>query len=191
MEIKPHLLPGVFEITLMPREDSRGFFMRTFDISIFRDAGLERNWVQDNHAYSKNSNVIRGLHFQLPPHSETKLVRCICGEVLDVFVDIRLGSPTFGKWGSVVLSATKKNMIFIPRGFAHGYKTLTDDSEVLYRVDSFYNKEAERGLLYSDPAIGIDWNAIEPELSDKDKQNLLLSEFVRDYKGIDLSLMEN
>lgn len=184
MEIKERKLKGAFEITLKPHLDSRGFFMRTFDIEIFKNAGLERIWVQENHSRSEQKGIIRGLHFQLPPFSETKLVRCINGAVIDVFVDLRKDSPTFGQWDSIELSAEKKNMIFIPRGFAHGFCTLTEISEVVYKVDNFYNKENERGLLWNDPEVAIEWPVTNPILSEKDKQNLTLADFKEVYFSI-------
>ena len=131
MEIIERKIKGVYEIQLKPIGDNRGFFMRTFDINEFNKYGLNKVWVQENHSRSTQKGIIRGLHFQLPPFSETKLVRCINGAVLDVFVDLRKNSPTFGQWDSIELSAENKKMIFIPRGFAHGFCTLTEESEVL------------------------------------------------------------
>ncbi len=186
MEIKERKLKGVYEITLKPIGDERGFFMRIFDESIFKEKGLERKWVQENHSKSGAKGIIRGLHFQLPPFSETKMVRCINGTVLDVFVDLRKGSETFGKWDSIELSAENKKMIFIPRGFAHGFCTLTDISEVVYKVDNFYSNKNERGLLWNDMDINIDWPIQHPVLSEKDKNNLTLEEFVNQYKSIEI-----
>lgn len=185
MEIKERSLKGVFEITLSPRKDSRGFFMRTFDQDIFTKAGINRTWVQENHARSEKIGTVRGLHFQLPPHSETKLVRSVCGAVLDVFVDLRRNSKTFGQWDSIELSAENCKMVFIPRGFAHGYCTLTETSEVLYKVDNFYHPESECGLRWDDADIGISWPVRHPVLSEKDMRNMGLSEFVEKYHFID------
>lgn len=184
MEIRERKIKGIFEITLKPHSDSRGFFMRTFDDTILKDKGLERNWVQENHSRSEEIGIIRGLHFQLPPYSETKMVRCINGAVLDVFVDLRKDSPTFGQWDSIELSAENKKMIFIPRGFAHGFCTLTDISEVVYKVDNYYSKKNERGLLWNDKTVGINWPVDSPILSEKDKQNMTLAQFVKEYKHI-------
>lgn len=184
MEIKERKLTGVFEITLKPHLDPRGFFMRTFDIEIFKNAGLERIWIQENHSRSEQKGIIRGLHFQLPPFSETKLVRCINGAVLDVFVDLRKDSPTFGQWDSIELSAENKKMIFIPRGFAHGFCTMTNESEVLYKVDNFYNKEAERGLLWNDEELKIVWPDQNHILSEKDQHNMTLKDFKNTTKHI-------
>jgi dTDP-4-dehydrorhamnose 3,5-epimerase len=164
--------------------DKRGFFMRTFDESIFKEFGLDRKWVQENHSRSEKKGIIRGLHFQLPPYAETKMVRCINGVVFDVFVDLRIGSPTFGQWDSIELSAENKKMIFIPRGFAHGFCNLTDISEVVYKVDNYYSTENESGILWNDPDIGIDWPVKEPLLSEKDKKNMTLKEFIKKLGGI-------
>ena len=184
MEIKERKLEGVFEITLNPNKDDRGFFMRTFDDAIFRENGINRKWVQENHSRSEIKGIIRGLHFQLPPYSETKLVRCIRGSVLDVYVDLREGSNTFGKWDSIELSEENKKIIFIPRGFAHGFCTLTDISEVLYKVDNFYTPSSELGLLWNDNDINIKWPVKSPILSDKDSKNLSLKEFIKIHQSI-------
>ena len=184
MEIKERKLKGVYEITLAPHMDQRGFFMRTFDNEIFKKAGLHREWVQENHSRSEQKGIVRGLHFQLPPFSETKMVRCINGAVLDVFVDLRKGSSTFGQWDSIELSADNKKMILIPRGFAHGFCTLTEISEVVYKVDNYYSKADERGLMWNDSDIGIEWPVEKPVLSEKDLRNLRLQEFVERYDSI-------
>lgn len=177
---------GVFEIQLSPHRDQRGFFMRVYDEEFFRKNGLHRSWLQENHSRSEKRGVIRGLHFQLPPFSETKLVRCVRGAVFDVFVDLRKGSPTFGSWGSIELSAEKHNMIYIPRGFAHGFCTLTKESEVVYKVDNPYEREAECGLSWNDPDLAISWPVAQPFLSEKDAQNITLKEFIEKYKYVDL-----
>jgi len=186
MEIKELELKGVFEIRLKPIEDERGFFMRVFDDKKFAHSGIDRNWVQENHSKSFQKGIIRGLHFQLPPFAETKLVRCIRGAVLDVFVDLRYGSETFGKYGSIELSETNKNMIFIPRGFAHGFCTLIEKTEILYKVDNYYSPAHELGLIWNDPDIKIKWPVKNPTLSDKDKSNLTFQQFINDYQGIEI-----
>ncbi len=184
MQFTQRKLTGVWEIQLAPIQDERGFFMRAYDTGLFEQAGLHRQWMQENHSRSERAGIIRGLHFQFPPFAETKLVRCIRGAVLDVFVDLRLGSPTFGQWDALELSETNKKLIFIPRGFAHGFCTLTEESEVLYKVDNVYNREHEGGLLWSDPEIGIDWPVQTPVLSEKDGRNMTFREFVQKYSGI-------
>jgi len=177
MEFSARKLKGVFEISLKPRMDERGFFMRSYDVELFKKEGLNFNWVQENHSRSEKKNIIRGLHFQLPPFAETKLVRCIQGAILDVFVDLRKDSSTFGQWDSIELSAENKKMVLIPRGFAHGFCTLTDISEVVYKVDNYYSKESERGLIWNDPDLKINWPTKNPILSIKDQTNMKFSEY--------------
>jgi dTDP-4-dehydrorhamnose 3,5-epimerase len=184
--IKNEVISGVFEIQLAPRRDGRGFFMRVYDEEIFRKNGLHRHWVQENHSLTEKRGVIRGLHFQLPPFSETKLIRCVRGAVFDVFVDLRKGSPTFGRWGSIELSAEKHNSVYIPRGLAHGFCTLSEEAEVVYKVDSVYSPEYECGLLWSDADLAIPWPVEQPFVSDKDARNLTLKEFTRKHKYIDV-----
>jgi len=186
MEIKERLLKGVFEIVLNPIGDNRGFFMRTFDINEFTKYGINKVWVQENHSRSTQKGIIRGLHFQLPPFTETKLVRCINGAVLDVFVDLRKDSETFGNWDSVELSADNKKMVLIPRGFAHGFLTLSETSEVIYKVDNFYSREFERGIIWNDKKIDIKWPVGNPILSDKDKNNMTFDDFITEYKSISI-----
>ena len=184
MEISERRIKGVFEFVLKPYVDDRGFFMRSFDSGIFNKAGISNKWVQENHSRSEKRNTIRGLHFQFPPFSESKLIRCIRGAVLDVFVDLRNGSDTFGNWDSIELTEDNKKMILIPRGFAHGFCTLTDICEVLYKVDNFYSKENEAGIIWNDPDLKIDWQVTNPILSEKDKHNMSLKDFIEKHKGI-------
>lgn len=186
MEFKERKLKGVYEINLQPHHDNRGFFMRTYDHELFVRAGLELNWQQENQSRSEKKGIIRGLHFQLPPYSETKLVRCIHGSILDVFVDLRENSDTFGQWDSVELSADTKNMVLIPKGFAHGFCTLTDSSEVVYKVDSVYSSEHECGIIWNDPDLNISWPVDSPILSPKDQGNLNLKDFISKYRAIGL-----
>ena len=141
--------------------------------SDLKEMGIDTVFVQDNMSYSAQKGTLRGLHYQKAPYSQAKLVRCTKGKVIDVAVDIRKGSPTYGKWTSCELSAENKRMFFIPKGMAHGFLTLTDDVEFQYKCDELYNKEAEGGIRYNDPTINVDWgsllNGIEPVLSEKDK----------------------
>ncbi len=150
-------------------EDSRGYFFESFNDRIFREAGVGTHWVQDNQS-SSSYGVIRGLHFQLPPNAQTKLVRVLHGEILDVVVDIRKGSPTYGKVFSIELTAENKKQLLVPRGFAHGFSVLSPKAEVLYKCDGFYSKESEGGIIYNDPALNIDWRipADEAIVSEKD-----------------------
>ena len=169
MKIAPLKLAGTFEVQLEPKHDERGFFTRWYDRDTFARAGLPTEWVQANESRSVR-NVVRGLHFQRPPHAETKLVRAVQGSVYDAFVDLRRGSPTFGQWDAVELSAGRANAVLVPRGFAHGFCTLSDEALVSYLVDHAYAPAAEGGLLWNDPAIGIAWPlAGEPIVSAKDR----------------------
>jgi dTDP-4-dehydrorhamnose 3,5-epimerase len=178
MEINERKLRGVFEITLQPHYDKRGFFMRVFDDNILSQDGIKNTWVQENHSYSKGKNIIRGLHFQRAPYTEAKMVRCIRGAVMDVFVDLRSESDTFGMWDSIELTSENKKMILIPRGFAHGYRTLSEESEVLYKVDNTYKPDHENGIMWNDPEIDIDWGTSNPILSEKDQHNLSMKQFI-------------
>jgi dTDP-4-dehydrorhamnose 3,5-epimerase len=155
MKLTPRRLAGAFEIAYEPRADERGSFMRWYDRDIFARAGLPTEWVQANESSSRR-NVVRGLHFQRAPHAETKLVRAISGAVFDVFVDLRRGSPTYGQWDAVELSAEKRNAVLVPRGFAHGFCARTD-AVVSYLVDNAYAPQAEGGLAWDDPELAIAW----------------------------------
>jgi len=186
MEIRPLRLPGTYEILLAPHSDDRGYFMRVYDEAIFREYGLQTSWVQENQSRSEKKGVIRGLHFQFPPYAETKLVRAVKGLVLDVFVDLRRNSSTFGEWDSVELSEENKKVVFIPRGFAHGFCALTEVSEVVYRVDSYYNPESEGGIIWNDKTLMIKWPVHKPILSKKDSALKTFNDFVRDYNGTEL-----
>ncbi len=157
--------------------DSRGFFMETYHAEKFAELGITSTFVQDNHSLSKIA-TLRGLHYQLN-HPQAKLCRVVRGEVLDVAVDIRHGSPTFGKWISAILSAENKRQIFIPRGFAHGFFVLSEDAEFLYKCDGMYDPADQRGILWNDPQIGVDWQipiGMDILLSDKDLVLPLLSQ---------------
>lgn len=186
MTIKESKLGGVFEIQLEAKEDFRGFFMRTYDDKIFEKYGINQNWVQEYHNLSLKRGTIRGLHLQLPPHSETKLVRAISGSSLDVFVDLRKNSPTFGQWSSVILSAENKKMIYIPRGFAHGLCSLEDNTMILCKIDNQYAPDAEYQIVWDDPDLHIDWqlNGASPIVSPKDTNAKSLKEFIKTHSGI-------
>jgi len=184
MEITERKLKGIFEIQLKPHVDPRGFFMRVFDKNILKEAGLERDWVQENHSRSENKDIIRGLHLQLAPFSETKMIRCIKGAILDVFVDLRKGSETYGQWDAVELSADNKKMVLIPRGFGHGFCTLTEVSEVVYKVDNVYSPQHERGIIWNDETLKIDWPTQNPILSEKDSRNMTFKAFDLETSGV-------
>lgn len=185
MDIRELDIAGVFEIRLSPIADERGHFMRTYDTAAMRAAGLHREWAQENQSRNTRKGIVRGLHFQFPPAAEAKLVRCTLGEIFDVFVDLRRGSSTFGRWGGLRLSSGSNNLVFIPRGFAHGYCTLSELSEVQYKVDHAYDREREGGVLWNDPEIGITWPLEAPPLlSPKDHSAMTLARFRERHGGL-------
>lgn len=178
MEVRPLGLDGVFEIIPRKFGDDRGFFSETFKVKALAEAGIDLNFIQDNHSYSAAKGVVRGLHYQLPPFAQDKLVRVIRGAILDVAVDIRKNSPTFGKWISLEVSAEKWNQILVPKGFAHGFMTLMENTEVIYKVTDYYSPEHDRSIRFDDPAIGIDWPLPSSgvQLSDKDQKAPLFAD---------------
>ena len=192
MIIKEFGIKGVFEIQIEPILDERGYFVRTFDTNIFSEYGLQTDWVQENHSYSINKNTIRGLHFQFPPFAETKLIRVIKGEIYDVFVDLRKDSSTFGKWDSIILSENNNKMIYIPKGFAHGYCTLTENCEVLYKVDNYYNPHSESGIVWNDETLDIKFpiKTNNITISSKDSRLSKLKTFIELFKSIEIKLSE-
>ena len=161
-------LDGVYIIQPRVFSDHRGWFMETWSEAKFNTLGFRTSFVQDNHSFTVKKGTIRGLHFQSDPMAQSKLVRCTAGAVLDVVVDLRKGSPSYLKWVAVELSAENKQQLYIPRGFAHAFLTLTDNVEFVYKVDNLYSKELERSIRYDDPDIGIDWGVSDPILSEKD-----------------------
>lgn len=181
MKISPLKLKGTYEITLNPHQDERGYFMRTYDEAIFNQYGMTNNWVQENQSLSKKKGIIRGLHFQNPPQAETKLVRVVLGAIVDVFVDLRKNSETYGQWDSIELSEENYKAVYIPKGFAHGFCTLTENALVCYKVDSFYAPEAEGGLKWNDSELGIEWPVSHPLVSDKDSKLSNFRDFVTPF----------
>lgn len=191
MEIQPLAIPDVKVITPKKFGDHRGFFSETFNKKTFAEVGLDFDFVQDNHSLSAQVGVLRGLHFQIPPFAQDKLVRVVKGRIFDVAVDIRVGSPTFGQWVGAEISAELWNQILVPVGFAHGFVTLEPDTEVVYKVTGTYAPDHDRGLAWDDPDIGIDWpldgpsGKISPVLSDKDTKHPKLADLPTcfEYKG--------
>lgn len=149
--------------------DSRGWFVESWSTKAMEEAGLHYSFVQDNHSFSASKGVLRGLHFQKGDAAQAKLVRCTRGAILDVAIDMRKSSPTYRKWVAVELSAENFRQVLVPRGFIHGFLTLTDNVEFLYKVDNYYDKEADRGIRWNDPELAVDWGITDPILSDKDK----------------------
>lgn len=170
MEIRRLELDGVLEIVPRKFGDARGFFSETYSEKRFSEAGIDIGWVQDNQSFSAEKGVLRGLHFQLPPFAQDKLIRVLRGSIFDVAVDLRKVSPTYGKWVSCVLSANAWNQLLVPKGFAHGFLTLEPNVEVFYKVSAPYAPEHDRGIRWNDPSIGIAWplEGREPVLSGKD-----------------------
>lgn len=173
-------IEGVLIIETDVFGDHRGYFTETYSKPKYKEIGINVDFVQDNMSFSAQKGTLRGLHWQNPPYAQAKLVTCTKGSVIDVAVDIRKGSPTYGKWVTCELSAENHRQFFIPQGFAHGFLTLTDDVEFRYKVDNVYNKESEGCIRYDDPTVSIDWgmllNGIKPVLSDKDKLGPILEE---------------
>jgi dTDP-4-dehydrorhamnose 3,5-epimerase len=163
-------IPGLLVFEPKVFADSRGYFFESYNANIFLNEGIDIRFVQDNQS-SSSYGVIRGLHYQLNPHAQTKLVRVLAGSILDVAVDMRKGSPTFGRHFTIELSADNKKQLFVPRGFAHGFSVISERAEVLYKCDDFYNKASEGGIRFDDPSLDIDWKipADKAIVSDKDK----------------------
>jgi len=162
-------IKGLFEITPRIFKDERGYFFESYSKKLFEENGIKEEFVQDNQSFSAK-NVLRGLHFQKPPYAQGKLVRVAAGSVLDVAVDLRKGSPTFGKYDAIVLDSEKGNMFYIPPGFAHGFLTLEEGSIFTYKCTDFYNKASESGIVWNDPELNIDWGVSAPLVSEKDNQ---------------------
>jgi dTDP-4-dehydrorhamnose 3,5-epimerase len=175
MLIEPTALADVLIVTPRRFGDARGWFMETWNASAMAAAGLERPWVQDNHSFSASKGTLRGLHYQSPPRAQDKLVRCSRGAILDVAVDIRAGSPGYGRWVGVELSAENGRQLLVPKGFLHGFVTLTDAVEVQYKCSDVYSPEHDGAVRWDDPAIGIDWGVTAPVLSEKDARAPLLA----------------
>lgn len=156
--------------------DNRGFFIESYNEQVANANGIPFVFIQDNHSLSVEAGVIRGMHYQLSPKVQTKLVRATAGAIYDVVIDIRRGSPTFGQWQGFILSASNKRQLLVPQGFAHGFCTLVPNCEVQYKVDALYSPEYDRGIAWNDPALAIDWPTSSPILSEKDGKHPVLAE---------------
>jgi dTDP-4-dehydrorhamnose 3,5-epimerase len=175
MKIETTGFEGLVVLTPSVFADDRGYFFEIYNSETHSKAGLDFHWVQDNQSHSKHG-VIRGLHFQKAPFAQTKLLRALQGEILDVVVDLRKGEPTFGKVFSVVLSAENKKQLLVPRGFAHGFSVLSSSADVMYKCDNLYNKQSESGLIFNDPSLKIDWK-LSPEEMIVSEKDLVLPTF--------------
>ncbi len=176
MKLTKFDIEGLYLIGLDCFKDHRGWFMESYSKPKFEALGIGCVFVQDNHSYSAQKGVLRGLHFQNAPYTQAKLLRCTRGAIHDYVVDLRTGSPTYKQWVKVELSAENKRQFFIPAGFAHGFVTLTDDVEIEYKVDVLYSAEYDRSIRYNDPDIGVVWDVENPILSEKDVQAPLLKD---------------
>ncbi len=181
MNITKTKLDGVLIIEPKVSGDDRGWFMETYSKKMMIEAGIEIDFVQDNHSFSAQKGTLRGLHFQTNPKAQTKLIRCTRGAVLDVAADLRKDSSTYREWVAVELTAENKKMFLIPKGFAHGYLTLIDNTDFQYKVDEYYSPENDRSIRFDDPEINVDWGEIEPILSEKDKNAPFLKDSDVDF----------
>ena len=184
MQVISTEIAEVKEIRPVRHGDSRGFFSEIFREDVLRQHGIDFAFVQENHSLSVERGVVRGLHFQVPPEGQAKLVRVAAGSILDVAVDIRWGSPSYGRHVAIVLSAAEGNQLYVPEGFAHGFCTLEPNTEIVYKVNRYYSAEHDRGLAWNDPELGIAWpvSAAEALLSDKDRRQPVLAESPRHYR---------
>ena len=174
MKLIPTSIPDVKLLEPRVFGDARGWFYESFNADALKDCGIDVQFVQDNRSFSAKKGTLRGLHFQKTPHAQSKLLSCTRGEILDVAVDLRKGSPTYLQHVAVRLSAENKRMLFLPKGFGHGFVTLTDDVEVFYKVDDYYYPESDRSIRFDDPQIAVPWGVDDPVLSEKDKNAPLL-----------------
>ncbi|MEH7238316.1 dTDP-4-dehydrorhamnose 3,5-epimerase [Bacillus sp. JJ1562] len=172
----PTKLKDVFILEPDVYGDHRGFFMESYNLNKFTKLGIDFDFKQDNHSLSKEAGTIRGLHYQLPDKAQTKLVRALTGAIYDVVVDIRKGSPTYGEWVGVILSESNKRQILVPKGFAHGICTLVENTQIMYKVDEYYSPEHDRGIVWNDPTLNIEWPVKNPILSEKDQSLPLLKD---------------
>ena len=185
MNAEKTTIPGLLIIHPDVFGDNRGWFTESYHQQKYKDLGIDTHFIQDNHSFSAQKGTLRGLHFQKGNKAQSKLVRCVAGSLWDVVVDLRKGSPTYKHWFGIELSAQNHLQFFIPKGFAHGFLTLSDNVEIEYKVDEFYSKEHDGGIRYDDPEVNIPWDELlknsEPVLSDKDKQLKYLSQQDLDF----------
>ncbi|MCF2716076.1 dTDP-4-dehydrorhamnose 3,5-epimerase [Paenibacillus sp. UKAQ_18] len=170
------VLSGAKIIEPVVHGDHRGFFMESYNEQIMKENGIDHAFIQDNQSLSAEAGVIRGLHYQLNPKAQTKLIRVLSGAIYDVILDIRKSSPTFGQWVGVILSEHNRRQLLVPKGFAHGFCTLVPYTQVLYKVDEYYSPENDRGILWNDSALGIDWPTSHAILSEKDQKHPALTD---------------
>jgi len=182
MEVIKTDIKDLYIIETKVFEDNRGWFTESYSAKKLKDKGIDIEFIQDNHSLSKEKGVLRGLHFQLDPKAQTKLVRCTRGSIYDVAVDLRQGSPTYKEWFGVELSAENKKQFLISKGFAHGFLTLSENAEVQYKVDEYYAPEYDRSIRFDDPEINVDWGIENPILSEKDKNASLLKNSDYNFK---------
>ena len=181
MEIKPLRLKGTFEIISRRNGDSRGYFMRTYDRRIFADLGLQPVWEQESQSFNIRRDTIRGLHFQKPPLVETKFVSVLQGAIWDVFVDLRKDSETYGQWDSIELTAENDRAVYIPKGFAHGFRTLAENTLIAYKIDVLYQAELAGGIRWNDPSLNVNWQTQTPIISPRDEQLEFLENFISPF----------
>jgi len=178
-------IPGLIAVTLQPNFDDRGFFMKSYDRGVFESVGLHREWMEENHSFNIHKHTVRGIHFQLPPYTQSKFVRVITGEILFTPVDLRADSPTFGKWAQKIISAKEANMLFVPRGFGLSMCTLTDQCNLLYKVDNVYAPNQSGEIKWNDPELGIAWPIATPSfISEKDNNAPSFADFKAKYGAL-------
>lgn len=177
MQIRPRKLDGIFEIELERIGDTRGYFMRFYNREIFAEHNLQTVWEQESVSFNKEKNTVRGLHFQMPPYNETKIVRVVQGAMMDVFVDLRKDSATYGEWDAIELSAENDTAVYIPKGFAHGFKTLTENTLVEYKIDANYNAASASGIRWNDKTLNIEWKTENPVTSPRDAELQFFADF--------------
>jgi dTDP-4-dehydrorhamnose 3,5-epimerase len=181
MSVEPLKLKGAYKIILNRVSDERGYFMRTYDAELMAKHGLQTIWAHDSESFNARSHTVRGLHFQLPPFVETKIVRVSQGKIHDVIVDLRGDSETYGQWQGFEISEESNFCLYIPKGFAHGFCTLTDEAIVNYKMDAAYNSAAASGIRWNDPTLGINWETDSPTISARDAEFELFEDFVSPF----------